>query len=117
MNATEQHTHRTVTQELNYRISALEPIVVAIDERVTQAYAEFDRRLRDEFLLLNEQRHHSDTADHDLRSDCADRWAMTTETHMMLFRRLKCFELMTFWQRFRWLLTGWVPWPGSVPPS
>ncbi len=113
MNATEQKRHRVVTKDLGERLDAVEPIVEAIDERLTQAFGEFDQRLHAErthrLALAQEQRGYVDNEDRILRQTCQERWTATAFTHTELFRRLARFERLTIWERLWWLLTGRVP--------
>lgn len=112
MNAAEQKAHRTVTRDLGDRLDAIEPVVEAIEARVSGIFADFDTRLHEErthrLQLAREQRDYVDGEDRKLRTCCQERWDSTNQTTKRLADGLAMFRAMTFWQRVRWLVTGRV---------
>ncbi len=114
MNASEQKLHRVVTKGLGERLDVIEPVVDAIDHRVTEAYTEFDRRLREErtfrTTLATDQRTYVDHEDHELRQVAEARFQTQSESIQRLAIDLYRFQQMAWWERARWILTGRVSW-------
>jgi len=112
MNATEQKPHRIVTLDLGQRLDAIEPVVAAIDQRVTKAVAILETRIHEErthrLTLAQEQRRYVDTEDGKLRQTCDDRWKANRDAHFGFRVWQDRFDDLTFWGRLRWLITGRV---------
>ena len=112
MNAIEQKQHRIVTLGLEQRLDAIEPVVAAIDQRVTKAVASLDTRIHEErtqrLTLAQEQRRYVDNEDRLLRQTCDDRWKANGDAHFSFRVWQDRFDDLTFWGRLRWLLTGRV---------
>lgn len=99
MNATEQRTHRTVTQSLDERLAVVESLTDQL-LRNDVALANAIESLRKHLDLVlgsyrDEQRAYVDGADRHLQRELNS-----------LFRETLAWTRGTFWLRLRWLLVG-----------
>ncbi len=107
MNGTEQKAHTTALATLDRRTSEFadaitEHLELEI-EKLRQAIGE-ERTHR--LKLADEQRAYVDGADRALKQCCQERWDVTANTHVRLWKEIADLRDRGFWSRLNWLLTG-----------
>lgn len=91
MNATAQRSHRTVTQDHEARLEALELLVEAMEKRGLQMSKNCDW-LKSRVDIQ--------------RDDCQERWDSSSQSQKLAFDRIGQFRNMSLMARLKWLVLG-----------
>jgi hypothetical protein len=109
VNGAEQRARQSVAERLGGRIDNIEPVVEAIDQRVSESFATLDQQIALIVKLARDERGRVDDVSRELRQTCQERWDATAKTtkrlgdNTLMFHR---FHTMSLWARLRWLFTG-----------